>query len=177
MTKGQSGASAGGDYGETDWWESFGDERLSCWRVGRHTWRFQTRDPQLAAKLSERSKARLVLFSVYNGYLRAFDEDMERHQAHDLVTRYLTPPNGRLLERKGPLLRGNGQPATQHRVASSRLQFSCATPDRSFLSTLEEKIYPRPPLTGSHGVPETDVKYVSVSLAQRNCAITQPTEG
>jgi hypothetical protein len=56
--------------------------------------------PKFAHKLSQRSKARLVVWSVHGGYLRVFEEPMELWKARRLVTRYLKATNRGFLEKK-----------------------------------------------------------------------------
>ncbi len=82
-----------GDLKEADWFEGYGNDLLCCWRIGRRIWRFQTRDPHFARKLSQRAKSRNVLVSVQGEYLQAFDETLSRSQARRLVNRYLLPTN------------------------------------------------------------------------------------
>jgi len=67
---------------------------LCWWRMLPGICRFQTSSPQLARKLSQRSGARLVAWSVSGGYLRIFQEQIEPWRARNLVERYLAPTNG-----------------------------------------------------------------------------------
>lgn len=81
-------------HGEWSNWKSdpfrtFGVEELCTWRYCPGVCRFQTRSPRFARKLSQRSKARLVAWSVLGGYLRVFEEPMEPWRARRLVERYL----------------------------------------------------------------------------------------
>ena len=67
---------------------------LSWWRVWPGVCRFQTISPRFARKLSQRSGARLVAWSVWGGYLRVFEECIKPWRAKSLVKRYLAPTNG-----------------------------------------------------------------------------------
>lgn len=80
--------------------ETFGTPELCTWPMGGGVCRFQTRRPDFARKLSQRSGARLVAWSVHNGYLRIFEERIEPWRARDLVTRFLTATNGALFDSK-----------------------------------------------------------------------------
>ena len=73
--------------------DTFGAPELCMWPIEPGTCRFQTRRPDFARKLSQRSGARLVAWSVHGGYLRVFEEKIEPWRARDLVTRYLTATN------------------------------------------------------------------------------------
>jgi hypothetical protein len=73
--------------------ETFGTPELCTWAVGSRTCRFQTRRPDFARKLSQRSGARLVAWSVAGGYLRVFQERIEPWRARDLVKRFLKATN------------------------------------------------------------------------------------
>ena len=77
--------------------ESFGTPELCTWPVGPGTCRFQTRRPDFARKLSQRSGTRLVAWSVTGGYLRVFQEPIKPWRARNLVERYLAPTNGAFL--------------------------------------------------------------------------------
>ena len=68
---------------------TFGPPELCTWRVGPNTFRFQTNEPRIARKLSQRSGAALVGYSVYGRYLRIFQERISPRSARKLVTRYL----------------------------------------------------------------------------------------
>jgi hypothetical protein len=70
------------------------EAELVCWPYAPGVCRFQTSSPEIAKKLSQRSRARLVGWSVHGGYLRIFEERIEPWRAQQLVTRYLTPTNG-----------------------------------------------------------------------------------
>jgi hypothetical protein len=63
----------------------FGTQELCTWPVGAGTSSFQTRCP----KLSQRSGARLVAWSINGGYLRIFKEKISPRSARKLVARYL----------------------------------------------------------------------------------------
>jgi len=80
-----------------DPFETFGPPELCSWRDGAGVCRFQTTSPQFARKLSQRSGATLVAWSVNKGYVRLFQEEIEPWRARRLVTRYLKPTNGALL--------------------------------------------------------------------------------
>jgi hypothetical protein len=67
---------------------------LSWWRVRLGVCRIQTTSPGFARKLSQRSSARLVAWSVWGGYLRVFEERIRPWCAMSLVKRYLGPTNG-----------------------------------------------------------------------------------
>jgi hypothetical protein len=67
---------------------------LVWWQYGRGVCRFQTSSPEIARKLSQRSGARLIAWSVQGEYLRIFEEQIEPWRARHLVSRYLTPTNG-----------------------------------------------------------------------------------
>ena len=70
--------------------ETYGTPELRTWPIGPGTCRFQTRRPEFARKLSQRSGTRLAASSVHGGYLRTFDEAIEPWRARDLVRRLLT---------------------------------------------------------------------------------------
>jgi len=69
--------------------ETFGTSQLCTWSVAPGSSRFQTCNPTIAKKLSQRTGARLVAWSVQGDYLRIFGESIEPWRARDLVTRYL----------------------------------------------------------------------------------------
>ena len=71
-----------------------GTHELCAWRCWPGICRFQTTSPKFARKLSQRSKAQLVGYSVSNAYLRVFQEKIEPWRAKHLVTRYLRAANG-----------------------------------------------------------------------------------
>jgi hypothetical protein len=85
--------------------DTFGTPELCTWRVGPRTCRFQTTRPDLARKLSQRSGARLVAWSVNGGYLRVFEETIEPWRAQRLVRRYVTATNGAFFHLKRLLSR------------------------------------------------------------------------
>ena len=76
-----------------DPFKTFGPPELCTWRDAPGVCRFQTTSPRFARKLSQRSRARLVAWSVGKGYLRIFEEPMQPWRAQRLVTRYLTAAN------------------------------------------------------------------------------------
>jgi len=78
----------------SDPFATFGLAELCTWRFAPGISRFQTTDPQFGRKLAKRSKARLVGWSVTKGYLRIFEEEIERWRARQLVMRYLNATNG-----------------------------------------------------------------------------------
>jgi hypothetical protein len=84
---------------------TFGTPELCTWRVGPRTCRFQTTRPNLARKLSQRSGARLVAWSVNGGYLRVFEETIEPWRAQRLVRRYVTATNRAFFDLKRLLSR------------------------------------------------------------------------
>jgi hypothetical protein len=86
----------------SDPFKSYGPSELCTWRYGRGICRFQTNSPQIARKLSQRRSARLVAVSVTKQYLRIFEEEIEPWRARQLVTRYLRPTNGVLLDNIAP---------------------------------------------------------------------------
>jgi hypothetical protein len=57
--------------------KTFGSQELCTWCCGPGISRFQTNSPRFARKLSQRSRARLVAWSVNKEYLRVFQEPME----------------------------------------------------------------------------------------------------
>src|ERR1041385_8451868 len=85
--------------------EPFGTTDLCTWPMGGGVCRFQTRRPALAKKLSQRSRARLVAWSVHGGYLRIFEERIEPWRARNLVKRFLTATNGAFFDVKDRLPR------------------------------------------------------------------------
>jgi hypothetical protein len=89
------------------------------WRVGPGTCRFQTRRPDFARKLSQRSGAGLVAWSVHGGYLRVFEERIEPWRARELVRRFVTATNGAFLDLKRPQSRRlSRRVSTQREVIS-----------------------------------------------------------
>jgi hypothetical protein len=77
----------------TESYQNFGTSQLCVWRDAPGVCRFQTRNPAFARKLSQRSKACLVAYSVSGGYLRVFQERIKPWRAKSLVKRYLAPAN------------------------------------------------------------------------------------
>ena len=77
----------------TESYQTFGTPQLCLWRGAPGVCRFQTRNPVFARKLSQRSKARLIAYSVSGGYLRVFEERIQPWRAKSLVKRYLAPAN------------------------------------------------------------------------------------
>jgi hypothetical protein len=74
--------------------KTFGPPELCTWHYWPGICRFQTSSPQFARKLAQRSRARLVAWSVNKGYLRIFEEPIQPWRARRLVTRYLKAANG-----------------------------------------------------------------------------------
>jgi hypothetical protein len=85
--------------------DAYGTVELCTWPVGGGVCRFQTRNPTLAKKLSQRRGARLVAWSVHGGYLRVFEERIEPWRARDLVRRFLRATNGAFFDPKRPATR------------------------------------------------------------------------
>jgi hypothetical protein len=77
-----------------------GSQELCTWCCGPGICRFQTSSPKIARKLSQRSRATLVAWSVNNEYLRVFQESIEPWRARRLVTRYLKATNGAFSDRE-----------------------------------------------------------------------------
>ena len=76
-----------------DPFQTFGPPELCTWRYTPGVCRFQTTEPRFARKLSQRSRARLVAWSVNKKYLRIFQEEIQPWRARRLVTRYLKAAN------------------------------------------------------------------------------------
>ena len=117
-------------YVQSDRFKTFGPPELRTWRNGSGVCRFQTTSPRFARKLSQRSRARLVAWSVNKGYLRIFEEPMQPWRAQRLVTRYLTATNGGFSESVGqsqPLKtaeRVDGCGSTKGRLKATKGVFS-----------------------------------------------------
>jgi hypothetical protein len=112
QTKSRPKSAANGQHSE-----AFGTEKLCTWTVGPGTCRFQTRSPEFARKLGQRSGARLVGESVNGGYLRIYQEKIEPWRARQLVTRYLaigTPPNGAISPEISPPASQKSQLVSAH---------------------------------------------------------------
>ena len=73
---------------------TYGPPELCTWSVGAGSCRFQTNDPRIAKKLSQRSGASVVAWSVQGGYLRIFQEKISPRSARNLVNRYLKANRG-----------------------------------------------------------------------------------
>ena len=86
----------------SDPFKTYGPPELCTWCYGPSVCRFQTTSPQIARKLSQRRGASLVAWSAGNKYLRIFEEEIEPWRARLLVTRYLKPTNGVLLDDIAP---------------------------------------------------------------------------
>src|SRR5262249_15437588 len=83
-------------------YQTFGTSQLCVWRDAPGICRFQTRNPAFARKLTQRSKARLVAWSVSGGYLRVFQESIKPWRGRNLVERYLAPTNGAFFPSASP---------------------------------------------------------------------------
>jgi hypothetical protein len=81
-----------------DAFQTYGPPEFRTWRYAAGVCRFQTTNPSFARKLARRRNARLVAWSVTNGYLRIFEERIAPWRARDLVTRYLKSANGTFSE-------------------------------------------------------------------------------
>ena len=68
--------------------ETIGDRELSAWLVAPGVTWIQTRSPQFARKLSQRSDSRLVAHGVAGGYLRTFEFQRGLAWARRLIARY-----------------------------------------------------------------------------------------
>jgi len=68
--------------------ETIGDRWLSAWQVASGVVWIQTRSPQFARKLSQRSDSRLVARGVAGGYLRTFEFPHRLAWAGRLIARY-----------------------------------------------------------------------------------------
>ena len=79
--------------------ETIGTRELSAWPVAPGVTWVQTRSPQFARKLSQRSDSRLVVRGVAGGYLRTFEFQHGLAWARRLIARYTTtdetPTNAR----------------------------------------------------------------------------------
>ena len=101
---------------------TFGNEDLCTWRFGHGECRFQTRRPDFARKLSQRSGARLVGWSVSGGFLRIYQETIEPWRTRNVVKRYLKAANGAFSHLQASLARPKLK-----RVWPSRRQYQRAT--------------------------------------------------
>ena len=81
-----------------DPFKTFGPPELCTWRYWPGICGFQTTSARFARKLSQRSRARLIAWSVNKGYLRIFEEEIQPWRARRLVTRYLKATNGTFSE-------------------------------------------------------------------------------
>jgi hypothetical protein len=68
--------------------ETIGTRELSAWQVASGVVWVQTRSPQFARKLSQRSDSRLVAQGVVGGYLRTFEFPHGLAWAGHLIARY-----------------------------------------------------------------------------------------
>ena len=70
--------------------ETIGNRELSAWQVAPGVTWIQTRSPQFARKLSQRSDSRPVARGVAGGYLRIFEFQHGLAWAGRLIARYQT---------------------------------------------------------------------------------------
>ncbi len=68
--------------------DTIGNRWLSAWLVAPGVCWIQTRSPQFARKLSQRSDSRLVASGVAGGYLRTFEFNHGLSWAGRLIARY-----------------------------------------------------------------------------------------
>jgi hypothetical protein len=68
-------------------YDAIGDHWLSAWQVGRGVW-VQTRSPQFARQLSQRSDSRLVARSHAGPFLRTFEFHHSLAWARRLIAAY-----------------------------------------------------------------------------------------
>ena len=80
---------------------TYGPPELCGWQVAPGVFRFQTSSPEIARKLSKRSKGRLVAWGI-NSFLRIYQEPMPRRQAISLVDRYLVSANSGFFDPERP---------------------------------------------------------------------------
>lgn len=79
---------------------TIGNRGLSAWQVAPGVVWMQTRSPQYARKLSQRSDSRLVVRGVTGGYLRTFELAHGLAWAERLIRRYTrneTATNARII--------------------------------------------------------------------------------
>jgi hypothetical protein len=69
-------------------YDAIGNLELSAWLVAPGVTWIQTRSPQFARKLSQRSDFRLVAHGVAGGYLRTFEFQRGLAWARRLIARY-----------------------------------------------------------------------------------------
>jgi hypothetical protein len=92
--------------------EPIGNHELSAWVVTPGVTWIQTRSPQFARKLSQRSDGRLVARGVAGGYLRTFEFQRGLAWAQRLIARYTrngTPTNAQKIESALPVLAPRGK--------------------------------------------------------------------
>jgi hypothetical protein len=78
---------------------AIGCRELSAWQTAPCVTWVQTRSPQFARKLSQRSDSSLVAYGVAGGYLRTFQFHHGLAWARRLISRYTqneTPTNARI---------------------------------------------------------------------------------
>jgi hypothetical protein len=84
--------------------DTFGTPQLARGALGPALAAFK-RPVLILRKVSQRSRARLVAWSVNGGYLRVFEETIEPWRAQRLVRRYVTATNRAFFDLKRPLSR------------------------------------------------------------------------
>jgi len=92
--------------------EIIGSNELSAWQVAPGVTWIQTRLPQFARKLSQRSDSRLVAHGVAGGYLRTFEFHHGLAWARRLIGRYTasaTLTNARKWRPISPMPRRKGE--------------------------------------------------------------------
>ena len=132
--------------------ETIGTRELSAWQVAPGVTWIQSRSPQFARKLSQRSDSQQVACGVAGGYLRTFEFPHGLAWAKRLIGRYtttVTPTNAgvfvpalavacrnsKTVKSHAPLGQGNRQPKTprrnEHRVRSGIRQASIRNEPRT----------------------------------------------
>lgn len=92
--------------------DTIGTHELSAWQVAPGVTWLQTRSPQFARKLSQRSDSRLVARGVAGGYLRTFEFPHGLAWAGRLIARYQSAEkitNARNSALASPVARRNAQ--------------------------------------------------------------------
>jgi hypothetical protein len=105
--------------------ETIGDRWLSAWQVAPGVVWVQTRSPQFARKLSQRSDSRLVAHGVAGGYLRTFEFQHGLAWARRLIARYNTrnetATNTQISALASPVVRRKSKTVSRHRGANEIL--------------------------------------------------------
>jgi hypothetical protein len=83
--------------------DTIGDRRLSAWQVAAGVVWVQTRSPQFARKLSQRSDSRLVARGVAGGYLRTFEFQHGLAWAGRLIARYTKNKTATNAQKSAPI--------------------------------------------------------------------------